>query len=220
MLDDAVDAQAPRDRRLVLLVSAYVALYAAANVGSVLAPHLVRHDPTLLLALSARIRHLLFAVPAGISPLAYAAVGFVRLLAAAVVCYLLGRWFGARGFAWLDRQLGEARPATLRWLETATDRAGWLAVVLLPGSNIVCALVGHRRQSPKVFASLISVGIALRLWWVWVAAQHFRSPLHTALGQIDRYQWWLMGGFLALSVLQALRRTRGSGTDGSGTTPA
>lgn len=206
-MSTAATSPAERDSRLRLLVATYVSLYAAANVGSVMAPRIVENNPELLLALSSRIRHLLFSVPAGISPGLYGLIGFLRIFLAGAVCFLLGRWYGTRGFAWLDRQLGDQRPAALRWLETATDKVGPLFVVLMPGSNIVCALVGHRRMAPKLFFSLMVVGTAVRLWWVWLAADHFESELKDALGWISRYQWWLVGGFLALTMLQGWRRS-------------
>lgn len=207
-MSDAAASPRNRDTRLRVLVSAYVVLYAAANVASVLAPRLVKHSPELLLAGSARIRHLLFAVPADISPGAYAVIGFLRLFVAGAVCYLLGNWYGGRGFAWLDHQLGDQRPATLRWLERATDRVGWLFVLLMPGSNIVCALVGHRKMAAKPFFSMLTIGIALRLWWVWLAANHWESELKDALRWVGKYQWWLVGGFLAVTVGQSYRRAR------------
>ncbi len=195
-----------RDSRLQILIGTYVALYAAANIGSVMAPRIVERNPELLLALSSRIRHLLFSVPAGISPGLYGLIGFARIFVAGTVCFLLGRWYGTRGFAWLDRQLGNQRPAALRWIEAAADRVGPLFVLLMPGSNIVCALVGHRRMAPRLFFSLMVLGTAARLWWVWLAADHFESELKDALRWISRYQWWLVGGFLAITVLQAWRR--------------
>jgi hypothetical protein len=204
-----VTAPRPRaDRRLRLLLGVYATLYFSANVVSVLAPRLVKHSPELLIAGSARIRHLLFVVPAGISPWAYALIGGARLFVAAIVCFLLGRWYGSRGFAWLDRSLGGQRPASLRWLEAATDRVGWLFVLLMPGSNVVCVLVGHRKMRPRFFVSLIVAGIAIRLWTVWLAARHWEKQLKDVLDWIGRYQWWLIGGFLAITLAQSVRRAR------------
>ncbi len=205
-MSTAATSPQERDARLQLLIGVYVLLYAAANVGSVMAPRIVERNPELLLALSSRIRHLLFAVPAGVSPGLYGLIGFIRIVVAGTVCFLLGRWYGTRGFAWLDRQLGDQRPAALRWIEAATDRVGPLFVFLMPGSNIVCALVGHRRMAPRLFFSLMALGTVARLWWVWLAADHFESELKDALGWISRYQWWLVGGFFALTVFQAWRR--------------
>ena len=64
------------------------------------------------------------------------------MLAAGVVLYLIGRWYGAKGIGWVEGQVGEL-PATIRWTQRGVDRAGWLLVLLMPGSNIVCLLVGH-----------------------------------------------------------------------------
>jgi hypothetical protein len=207
-MDDVAPPPRRRDPRLRLLLGLYAAMYVAANIGSVLAPRMVKRNPELLIATSSRIRHLLFVVPAGISPWAYSAIGFARLLLAAAVCFLLGRWYGTKGFSWLDRQLGDQRPAALRWLEAATDRVGWLFVLLMPGSNIVCALVGHRRMGPKAFFSLVSAGIVLRLWLVWLAAQHWKTELDRILKWIGKYQWWLIGLFLAITFIQAWRRMK------------
>jgi len=207
-MDETVTDQRRADPRLRVLLGLYAAMYIAANIGSVLAPRLVKRSPEVLLATSSRIRHLLFSVPAGINPAAYGVIGFARLMLAAVVCFLLGRWYGTRGFAWLDRQMGDRRPATLRWLEAGADRVGWLFVLLMPGSNIVCALVGHRRMNPKTFFTMVTIGIALRLWWVWLAAKHWESELKDALDWIGKYQWWLIGGFLAITFIQSVRRAR------------
>jgi hypothetical protein len=208
-VDDAVTLPVrSRDPRLRLLLFAYAVLYAAAWVSSILAPRWVADRSELLIAGSARIRHLLFVVPAGISPGAYAGIGFARMMVSAAVCYLLGRWYGTRGFAWLDRQLMGQRPAILRWLERLTDRYGWLSVFLMPGSNVVCALVGHSQMRPRTFFSIVSAGIAFRLVWVWVAAKRWEAQLDAILDWIARYQWWLVGAFFAVAVLQSVRQAR------------
>jgi len=208
-VDQVTETRRRRDVRLRLLLLAYATLYIAANISSILAPKWVDDRPELLIAGSARIRHLLFVVPDdNITPFAYYTIGFARLMAAAAVCFLLGRWYGTRGFSWLDRQLAGERPAVLRWLERGTDKVGWLIVLLMPGSNIVCALVGHRQMRPRTFFSLVSVGIVVRLVWVWIAAKHWEEELKDILDWINRYQWWLVGAFLAIAVFQSVRRAR------------
>jgi membrane protein DedA with SNARE-associated domain len=195
-----------RDRRLMLLVSAFAGLVVCTQVGSIIAPSLVKHNPALVLALSSRIRHLLFAVPAGINPVAYAVIGFLRISAAAWLCYAIGYWYGDRGFRWLERQAGGEPPATLRWLQKAAQSAGGPLVVFMPGSNIVCALVGQRRMPMRRFAMWLSLGLAFRLAWVWVAARTFDTQLKKALDWIEKYQWWLVAAFFLVSVVQSARR--------------
>ncbi len=209
-MDEAVGKRQPRDRRLAFLVACFGVLVTATNVGSIMAPTIVQRSPELLLALSSRIRHLLFAVPAGINPISYSVIGFTRLFAAGALCYALGHGYGNRGMRWVERQFADQTPATFRWMQRGADRFGPLLVVVMPGSNIVCALVGYRRMRPVVFAVCLSAGIAIRLAWVWVAAKQFEDQLKTALDWIDQYQWWLVGAFFAVTFLQSWRRAAAS----------
>jgi len=186
-----------------VLLGGYAVLVALTNIGSITAPTLVRHQPGLLLGLSSRIRHLLFAVPAGINPVAYAVVPVVRITAAGLLCFALGYWYGERGMGWLERQLGDDKPASLRWIERGVDRAGWLMLFLMPGSNVVCALTGYRRMDPRKFLTSLVAGIAFRLAWVWIAAKQFESELKRALDWIEKYQWPLVVGFLVITVGQS-----------------
>ena len=205
-MEPTTQPAAPKDRRLPLLLGTFAVLVAMSNIGSFSAPALIRREPALLLALSSRMRHLLFAVPAGINPIAYAVVPVLRLSAAAVLCFVLGYWYGDRGAGWLERQLGDDKPATLRWIEKGMDRFGWLMVLLMPASNVVCALAGYRRMNPRRFVAFLLAGIAFRLAWIWVAAKQFESQLETALDWIDKYQWWLVAGFFGITLVQSFRR--------------
>jgi membrane protein DedA with SNARE-associated domain len=194
----------PRVRQLTI---AFGVLVACANIGSFTAPSLLKHSPELVLALSSRIRHLLFSVPAGINPIVYAAIGYARLMLAAAICYELGRLVGHRVFAWFDAQLDGDRPATLRWIERSVERVDWLLVLLFPGSNIVCFLVGRRGMDQRRFFALASIGIGARLTWVWFAAKQFESELKTALDFVDRYQFWFVGLFLVLTIVPSMRKS-------------
>lgn len=203
---EAMTTLSPKDRRLPALLGAFAVLVALTNIGSISAPTLVKDQPELLLALSSRMRHLLFAVPADVHPVGYAVIPVVRLGIAALLCFSLGYWYGDRGMGWLERQLGDDKPATLRWIEKGVDRAGWLLVFLMPASNIVCALAGYRRMRPARFVAFLFAGIVFRLTWIWIAAKQFESQLEDALDWIEQYQWWLVGAFFAITLAQSFRR--------------
>jgi membrane protein DedA with SNARE-associated domain len=191
-------------RRLVLLAG--LALYVAGTIGSNIAPALIDDHPVTILALSSRNRNLLGSVPF-IDPLPYAVVGFLRVLAAGLVLYFIGRWYGAKGVRWVEGQVGEV-PATIRWTQRAIDRAGWPLVVLMPGSNIVCLMVGHRRYAVRPFAALLCLGIALKLVVLWVGGKLLEDQIRAFLDFIDRYQWWVVAGLFALTFLQSFSRVR------------
>ena len=59
-------------------------------MGTILSANLVKDHPAALLALSARNRHLLLTVAAGIGVVPYAVISFLRLLTPAIAFYLLG----------------------------------------------------------------------------------------------------------------------------------
>jgi hypothetical protein len=198
--------ETPARPALRWLTAAFVGLVVCTQIGSWTAPSMVKDNPEAVLALSSRMRHLFLSVPADISPFAYAAIGFTRLLVAGLVCYSLGRLVGDRLFRWFDVQSGGERPATLRWIERAVQRAAVPLVFVFPGSNIAAFLVGRRRLHPGAFIAALAAGIAFRLWWIWVAAQRFKAELSSALDFIDRYQTWFVIGLVALSVIPGFRK--------------
>ena len=193
-------------RRAVLSLTTI--LFVIGTIGSNIGPALVDENPTLVLALSSRNRNLFGSVPY-IDPLAYWTIGFVRVLIAGVALFLVGRWYGTRALAWVEGNMGEL-PAIYRWMERAVDRFGWLALVAMPGSNVVCLLLGHRRMAPARFVVLISVGIVIKLAILWAGGQIFEDQIRQFLDWIERYQWWVVAGLFALSFLQSARRGRPS----------
>ncbi len=191
--------------RLAVLLGVIAALLVASNVGTILSASLARDHPLALLALSARNRHLLLAVAAGIGAVPYALVSFARLVTPAVAFYLLGRWYGDRGLRWLERQAG-GTPATIRWVERAFDRAAVPILFLMPGSNLVCLLAGARQMTTRTFATVLASGILVRLVFFWFMGKAFQDPLETVLDWLTRYQWWVAGAFLVLTMAQSFRR--------------
>ena len=193
-------------RRAVLSLT--TVLFVIGTIGSNIGPALVDDNPALVLTLSSRNRNLFGSVPY-IDPLAYWTIGFVRVLIAGVALYLVGRWYGTRALAWVEGNMGEL-PLIYRWMERAVDRFGWLALVAMPGSNVVCLLLGHRRMAPLRFGILISIGIVIKLAVLWAGGQIFEEQIRQFLGWIERYQWWVVGALFALSFLQSARRGRPS----------
>ena len=191
-----------RMRRLLVVITSL--LFAAGTIGSNIGPALVDNHPILVLLLSSRNRNLFGSVPF-IDALPFFTIGFFRILAAGAALYFTGRIFGERALRWTESQVGEM-PRIYRWTERATVRAGWLAVLLMPGSNIVCLLVGHLRMPPKKFFALIIPGIMIRLTAVWFGGKALEDQIRSVLDWIDQYQWWIVGILFAVSFFQASRR--------------
>lgn len=179
-------------------------LFAAGTIGTNIGPALVDERPLLVLLLSARNRNLIGSIPY-VDAFTFFAVGFARLLVAAVALYFVGRWFGERALRWTESQVGEL-PAIYHWTERVTARAGWAAVLIAPGSNIVCLLVGHLKMPPKKFVALAATGIVVRLVVLWFGGKAVESEIETVVEWINDYQWWIVGGLFALSFLQSSRR--------------
>src|SRR3954468_16513822 len=203
---DASLSDAPlRRARLALLLSLIAALVVLANVGTILSANLAKDHPVTLLALSARNRYLLLAVAAGIGAVPYTVVSFLRLLIPAIAFFLLGTWYGDRGLRWLERQAG-GTPKSIRWVERWFDRASLPIVFLMVGSNLVCLLAGARRVPARTYAIVLAAGILTRLAFFWFLGKALQDPLEVVIDWLNRYQWWIAGAFLAITVAHSLRR--------------
>jgi membrane protein DedA with SNARE-associated domain len=197
----------PRHRRLLrlpVLLSVVGVHHLLALAGTIFFSTLVVAHPAVLLVLSSRIRHLLLVVP-NMTALAFFAIAFVRIAMPAGPYYLLGQRYGNRGLAWLEREAGGA-PAMVRWVEKAFDRARLPVVFFMPASNVVQVLAGHRRMPAKLFAGTLAAGIVARLLFFWFLGKALQEPLERLLDWIQRYQWWIVLFFFALSMLQSFRQ--------------
>lgn len=181
-------------------------LYASGTFGSNIAFAWMKDRPAVVLALSSRNRNLLGSVPF-VNPVAYSVIGFSRVVLVAMVLYLVGRWYGPKALGWVENQLGEL-PAVYRWAQTGLDRAGWLLVLLMPGSNLVCLLAGHRRMALRRFVPMLVAGAVLKLVALWIGGRIFDHQIRSFFDFIDGYQWWLVAAAFLLTILQGARRAK------------
>ena len=195
-----------RMRKAVLTLTTM--LFVIGTVGSNIGPALVDEKPRLILMLSSRNRNLFGSVPY-IDLASYISIGFVRILIAGIALYLVGRWYGTKALGWVEGNMGEL-PAIYKWTERAVDRAGPAILVLMPGSNIVCLLLGHRRMPPKKFVPLLMIGIAFKLAILWQGGRIFEEQIKSFLEWIEKYQWYVVVGLFAISFLQSARKGRPS----------
>lgn len=192
----------PLARRSVLAFT--TGLFVIGTIGSNIGPALVDERPEWVLLLSSRNRNLFASVPyIDLAP--YVLIGFLRVLAAALALFYCGRFFGEKAVRWLEGQAGEP-PRIYVWLERAVARLGVWAVIIFPGSNVVCLLVGHRGMKPRTFLFFVCIGIAIKLWVLRVFGRIFESEIRSFLDVIDRYQWWVVIALFAVSLLQGQTR--------------
>ncbi len=194
----------PGKRRLILSLSLF--LFVIGTFGSNIGPAWVDERPAVVLALSSRNRNLLGSVPF-IDLLPYSLLGFGRLLLAGVALFYLGRWYGDKAISWAEGRVGEL-PAIYGWFQRAIDRAGWLMLLLMPASNLVCMMAGHRRMRARTFLPFISIGIALKLTVLWIGGKAFEDEIVSFLDFINKYQWWVVGGLFAITILQSGNKVR------------
>jgi membrane protein DedA with SNARE-associated domain len=194
----------PAARRFILALSGL--LFALGTFGSNIGPAWIDERPAVVLVLSSRNRNLLGSVPF-IDPLSFTIIGFCRVLLAGVALFFLGRWYGTKAIQWTEGQVGEL-PAVYTWFQKAVDKAGWLMLLLMPGSNLVCMMAGYRRMKPSVFLIFISIGIAAKLGVLWAGGKIFEDEIRSFLDAIDDYQWYIVGGLFAITFLQSARKAK------------
>ncbi len=194
------------------MLVAFVGLIICTNIANVVWASWGDENPAGLIALSSRQRYLVLAVAGGISPLAYAVIGAVRIAAAFVVCHLIGRAYREQALSWFTRYLGLTDEA----IEVYNRGFSAAEIGLIPffaGSNIVAVLTGIHRTPPLRLAVLLTLGIAGRLVLMWYLAQTFEDELLDVLGFLQRYQWWALGISLAAVLainFRNFRRGRGA----------
>ncbi len=186
---------------------AFVGLVVCTNVAAASWAALEVDHPAKLLMLSSRNRYLVLTVPSDISPFTWALVGTLRILAAAIVCHMIGRCYGDRALRWFWRFLGMPQTQVAKF-EQQVARAEWIVVPFFVGSNIVWALTGAAGTSWRRLAPMFAIGVTVRLALLWWLAKAFEGTLRDVIDWTNRYQWWIVIASVAIVVLANLRNFR------------
>ena len=210
MIADETLEPAPAPKTGPIWVVAFVALVVCTNVAGATWASLDDEHPLQLLMLSSRNRYLVLAVPSVSSPLAWAVVGTLRLLVAAVVCHMIGRCYGDRALRWFWRFLGMPQEQVAKF-EQSVAKAEWFVVPFFVGSNIVWALTGAAATTWKRLAPMFAIGVSIRLVLIWWLSKTFESELRSVIEWTNRYQLWIIGISVAAVVLVNVSNFRRGG---------
>jgi membrane protein DedA with SNARE-associated domain len=183
----------------------------ANTIGSYTGVFWAKNHPELLLVLDTRNRHLALAVAAGISPLAFFVIGFIRLTLPDPFFYLIGRDYGDQGMSWFERQTS-GRTGYLGWVKRWFARAASPLILIMP-NLFVCTLAGIDRIPPRRVAVLDAIGTVGRLALFWVVAKQFDSQLKQVLRLVERYQWWVIAALVGWAVFQGIRQQTSTPSD-------
>jgi membrane protein DedA with SNARE-associated domain len=145
----------------------------------------VNDRPLLLLALDARVRHVVL-VSGLLDPVSYYVVGTLRLLLSDPLFYLLGFWYGEAALQWVEQRAG-AVGRFLRSAEGFFGKAAYPLVFLAP-NNYICLFAGAARMHPAVFLALNVSGTVTRLALIRYVGDIFDGPRESVLGFIGQYQ--------------------------------
>jgi membrane protein DedA with SNARE-associated domain len=204
---------APSRKALAMVVIPLIALVVANNLGNALAPALlpVPGDPTrpsnplLLIALSPPIRNQI-AVVNYVNPWLFLGIAGLRLLVADPLFFLLGRWYGDAGIAWMEKRssmAGEMLRQVEQWFAKAS-----VVVVFIAANNIVCLLAGASGMRKLWFWVANVAGTLTRLLLIMFFADLLSSQIDTVLDWVGDYRPWLLAVSIAAVAAVGIRQLR------------
>jgi membrane protein DedA with SNARE-associated domain len=201
-----------------MVVIPIIALVVANNTGNALAPALlpVPGDPTrpsnplLLIALSPAMRNQV-AVVNYVNPALFLLIAGARLLVADPLFFLLGRWYGNSGIAWMEKRsamAGQVLREVERWFTKAS-----VVVVMIAANNLVCVLAGASGMRRVTFWVANIIGTLGRLLLIMWFADLLSSQIDTVLDWVGDYRPWLLAISIAAVAVVGLRQLRGTGAE-------
>ncbi len=171
--------------------------FAISLVGDLLLASFVDTRPLALIALSSRNRNLLL-VTEQLSALSYFTVGFIRLVIADPLFFLLGYWYGDKAKSWIERRSRTYGPLVRDG--ESIFRKGALFLIFVAPNQYVCAMAGAVGIRLRTFFALNIAGTIARLVIIWYLGKAIDSLVRGTVDTIGRYRVWVFGVML-LGVL-------------------
>ncbi len=180
-----------------IVIGLVVFFFAAAIIGDIALGDFVEDRPLALIALNARIRHLIL-VTNELDALSYYTVGFLRLVAADPLFFILGYWYGDHAINWIEKR-SRTYGSMVRDGESWFRKGSYFFIFAAP-NQYVCALAGATGVRLRTFFALNVSGTIARLVIVRLLAEEIEPWIDWTVGTISRYRIWVIG----IAVLGAL----------------
>lgn len=165
---------------IIIQIGNYIA---SATIGALLA-----HHPMYLLLLQPTTKNLLL-VATQIPLVTFFVVAVLRRQVPHPLWFLIGRWYGKSGIAWVKRYSPDIA-VMIEFIEEKFPRYGWLICLLYP-HPAVCAMAGASNMGFIPFLIYTFIGIIGYVWasrvfgdflspvthWITDFARHYMIPL-------------------------------------------
>lgn len=180
-----------------VVIGLVIVFFVAALAGDLLLADFVDSRPLALIMLSARNRNLLL-VTEQLSAFSYFSVGFLRLVAADPLFFLLGYWYGDKALAWIENRSRTYGPL-VRDGESWFRKGAYFLIFAAP-NQYVCALAGATGVRIRTFFALNFAGTIARLVIIWYLGKTIEPWISGTVDLIARYRIWVFG-IMLLGVL-------------------
>ncbi len=158
--------------------------------GDLFLATIVENRPLALIALNARTRNLVLAIP-NTTVVPFFTIAFLRLLATDPLYFLLGYWHGDKAIAWTERRSRTYGPM-VRDMENWFGKYAYFFIFAMP-NNIISALSGAAGIKARTFIALNISGTLIRLTLVWKFGDFFSPQVNGLVEWISAHKLLVFG---------------------------
>lgn len=205
--DDSATTSRPRPPKwkVTLVVTPIVVMTIAANIAAAFFPALIDNHPLVLVGFDARARNALL-VTSEVGLASWFVVCIIRRTFFHPMYFLLGRWYGDRAIAWVNKQ-SPSMGQLLTQIEAWFPRFGPL-IVAFYAVPVVCVLAGASKMRMLPFIAYNIIGNAIALAVLWKLGQEGHRQISAVNGFIKQYTLPLTIASIAVVGVAVLGRSK------------